>query len=232
VDQTIGKGKAFGFVILQLVLAMFYPIVACSQKKEAQVIKTIDGRTIAIADFEKYLSGQMDSLKIPGLSIAIINNGSIVYSRNMGVKNVASKEPAGPGTIYEACSLSKPIFAYFALLMAARGVLDIDTPLYRYYMDPEVDFSDPVFTALTARFVLNHASGWPNWRDNKAQLLKFNFKPGTRSGYSGEGYQHLKRVLNYRLSTDDDHLNGYFQQAVVEPLQIRSMNYTWVEGWQ
>jgi CubicO group peptidase (beta-lactamase class C family) len=136
VDQTIGKGKAFGFVILQLFLAtLFYPIVACSQKKEAKVIKTIDGKTIAIADFEKYLSGQMDSLKIPGLSIAIINNGSIVYSRNMGVKNVVSKEPAGPGTIFEACSLSKPIFAYFALLMAARGVLDIDTPLYRYYMD-------------------------------------------------------------------------------------------------
>jgi CubicO group peptidase (beta-lactamase class C family) len=171
-------------------------------------------------------------VKIPGLSIAVINNGLIVYSRNMGVKNVVTREPAGPGTIFEACSLSKPIFAYFALLMATRGVLDIDTPLYRYYLDPEVDFSDPVFTALTARIVLNHASGWPNWRANKAQLLKFNFVPGTRSGYSGEGYQHLKRVLNYRLSTDDDHLNGYFQEAVAEPLYIRSLNYTWFEGME
>ena len=229
-DQTITKGKAFGFILLQLFLATFYPLIACSQQPETKVMTTIDGKRIAIADFENYLTGQMDSLKIPGLSIAVINNGSIVYSRNMGVKNVVSKEPADPGTIYEACSLSKPIFAYFALLMAARGVLDIDTPLYRYYMDPEIDFSDPVFTALTARIVLNHASGWPNWRDNKTQLLKFNFKPGTKSGYSGEGYQHLKRVLNYRLSTDDDLLNGYFQQAVVEPLHIRSMNYTWLEG--
>jgi CubicO group peptidase (beta-lactamase class C family) len=230
VDQKIGKSKsAFGFIIVQLFLATFYPIKACSQKTEAKAIKTIDGKTIAIADFEKYLSGQMDSLKIPGLSIAIINSGSIVYSRNMGVKNVVSKEPAGPGTIFEACSLSKPIFAYFTLLMAARQALDIDTPLYRYYMDREVDFSDQVFTALTGRMVLNHASGWPNWRDNKAQLLKFNFMPGTRSGYSGEGYQHLKRVLNYRLSTDDYHLNGYFQEAVVEPLHIRSMNYTWLK---
>ena len=229
-DQTIGKGKAFSIIILQVFLATFYPIVACSQKPEAKVIRTIGGKTIAIADFEKYLSGQMDSLKIPGLSIAVINNGSIVYSRNMGVKNVVSKEPAGPGTIFEACSLSKPIFAYFSLLMAARGVLDIDTPLYRYYMDKEVDYSNPFFTALTARMVLNHASGWPNWRDNKTELLKFKFKPGTRSGYSGEGYQHLKRVLNYRLSTDDDHLNDYLQEAIVEPLHIRSMNYTWLEG--
>jgi len=233
VDQTISKGKAFGFIILQLVLATFYPMVVCSQQKQAKVanvITTIDGKTIAIADFEKYLTRQMDSLKIPGLSIAVINHGSIVYSRNMGVKNAVSKEHADPGTIYEACSLSKPVFAYFALLMAARGVLDIDTPLYQYDMDKEVDFSNPFFRGLTARIVLNHASGWPNWRDNKTPLLKFNFKPGTRSGYSGEGYQHLKRVLNSRLSTDDDHLNGYFQQAVVEPLHIRSMNYTWVEG--
>jgi len=233
VDQTIGKRSfAFGFIIVQLLVATFYPVLACAQQAEAKVIKTIDGRTIAIADLEKYLSAQMDSLKIPGLSIAIINNGSIVYSRNMGVKNVVSKEPAGPATIFEACSLSKPIFAYFALLMAARGVLDIDTPLYRYYMDPEVDFSGQEFTALTARIVLNHASGWPNWRDNKAQLLKFNFKPGSKSGYSGEGYQHLKRVLNYRLSTDDYHLNGYFQEAVVETLHIRSMNYTWLGGME
>jgi CubicO group peptidase (beta-lactamase class C family) len=233
VDQTIGKGQsALGFIILQLFLATFYPIITCSQNTGTKVIKTIEGRTLAIGDLENYLSGQMDSLKIPGLSIAIINGGSIVYSRNMGIKNAVSKEPAGPGTIFEACSLSKPIFAYFALLMAARQVLDIDTPLYRYYMDKEVDFSEQAFTALTARIVLNHASGWPNWRDNKAQLLTFNFRPGTRFGYSGEGYQHLKRILTYRLSTDNDHLNGYFQEAVVEPLHIRSMNYTWHEGME
>ncbi|MGQ7856642.1 hypothetical protein ACUN24_20585 [Pedobacter sp. WC2501] len=58
-DQTIGKVKAFGFVILQLFLAAFYPVMACSQKTEAKVIKTIDGNTTAIADVEKYLSGQM-----------------------------------------------------------------------------------------------------------------------------------------------------------------------------
>ena len=56
--------------------------------------------------------------------------------------------------------------------------------------------------------------------------------PGTKSGYSGEGYQHLKRVLVDRLGTDDDHLNAYFQQAVLEPLHIRSMNYTWIKGME
>lgn len=94
-------------MIVQLFLATFYPVMACSQKTEAKVIKTIDGNTIAIDDVEKYLSGQMDSLKIPGLSIAIINKDSIVYSRNMGVKNMPPKEPAGPGNMFEACSINR-----------------------------------------------------------------------------------------------------------------------------
>lgn len=114
--------------------------------------------------------------------------------------------------------------------MATRQVLNIDTPLYRYYMDSEVDFSHQSYKFLTARMILNHTSGWPNWRENPKELLKFSFIPGTRFGYSGEGYQHLKRVFNYRLSTDDYNLNNYFQEAVVEPLNIKSMNFTWFDG--
>lgn len=226
--KTIAK-NVITIILVQVVLSAFYPLMSRAQQWDVKAVKTITGRTIEIRDLKEYILKHMDSLNIPGLSIAVINNGIVAYSANLGVKNFTSKEPVDTNTIFEACSLSKPVFAYFTLVLANRGVLNIDTPLYRYCMDKEVDFSDQSYKNLTARIVLNHASGWLNWREHPGDLLKFKFKPGTRSGYSGEGYQHLKRVLGYLLDADDCQLNGYVQQAVVEQLHIRSMNFTWMD---
>lgn len=112
-DKEILNSKfAIGLTIVIFFLSLFHPTMVCSQITGEKVIRTIDGRAITNEELVHYLSSQMDSLKIPGLSIAIINNGSIVYSKNLGVKNVISKEPVSANTIFEACSLSKPIFSY------------------------------------------------------------------------------------------------------------------------
>lgn len=168
-------------------MILLCPLIASSQQAEKNTIRTINKRGLEIVRFEAYVQHEMDSLKVPGLSIAVINDGDIVYSAELGVKNLATREPVDRHTLFEAASLSKPVFAHFTLLLAGRGVLNIDTPIYRYYMDKEVDFSDERYKLLTARMVLNHASGWPNWRQSPQDRLIFGFKPGTRLGYSGEG---------------------------------------------
>tara|TARA_R110002020_G_scaffold135568_3_gene302763 strand:+ start:4147 stop:5229 length:1083 start_codon:yes stop_codon:yes gene_type:complete len=193
-------------------------------------IETVTGREITIGELESFIALQMDSLHIPGLSVAVINNKSVVYTKNLGVKNFRTKEPVDQNTIFESCSLSKPIFAYFVLELARLGVLDIDTPLYAYFMDKEVDHSNSRYKLLTARMVLNHCSGWPNWRARPNDLLEFKFKPGTRSGYSGEGYLYLKRILAYRLDVTDVKLNDYFQEKIARPLHIGSMGFTWQDS--
>lgn len=190
-------------------------------------IKTIRGREITVSELENFISFQMDSLGIPGLSIAIINNNSVVYAKNLGVKNQYTGERVNNNTVFEACSLSKPLFAYFVLRLARRGVLDIDKPLYTYFMDKEVDYSDSRYKLLTARMVLNHCSGWPNWRSDSNELLEFNFIPGTQSGYSGEGYHYLKRVIGYLLNVSDRKLNEYFQQEIADPLHTEVMSFFW-----
>jgi CubicO group peptidase (beta-lactamase class C family) len=193
----------------------------------AQAIATIDGEQISAEQLERFVNEQMAARKIPGLSLAIINNGNIAFAKNFGVKNAVTLEPVDERTIFEACSISKPVFAYFVLKQIEKGILDLDKPLCEYYLDPDLDASDERHRQLTARMVLCHASGFPNWRADGADKLAFQSIPGIKYGYSGEGYQLLSRVLAHILKKTDVELNDVFQEDIVKPLGIQSMNFTW-----
>lgn len=191
-------------------------------------IKMISGRDVSKSDLRTFLLNEMRNLNIPGLSIAIINDKRVIFYENLGVKNFQTNESVDTLTLFEASSLSKPLFAYFTLLLKDRGVLDLDTPIYKWYMDTEVDYSNCLYKSLTASKILNHSSGWVNWRELAGEKLKFIFLPGTESGYSGEGYQFLKRFLMYRLDASDNQLNEYFHQLIVEPIHCSPMGFVWM----
>jgi CubicO group peptidase (beta-lactamase class C family) len=74
-------------------------------------------------------------------------------------------------------------------------VIDLDKPLYQYLPYPDIEY-DERYKLITARHVLTHRTGFPNWRymnpDNKLDL---KFTPGTDYGYSGEGFEYLKMVV-------------------------------------
>lgn len=214
-----------------IVLLILFSATCFAQQKS---IKTIQGSKIMVAELDAYINKQMDSLNIPGLSLAIINNGKIAYYKNYGVKNIDTKEKVNEHTIFEACSVSKPVFAYFVLKQVEKGILELDRPLYTYYTDPKIDTANGYYKILTVRMVLNHCSGLPNWRkdEDENNPLYFIAKPGTKYGYSGEGYQYLARVLGKILDKTDIELNDYFQKEVVRPLKASSMNFTWNDTLQ
>jgi CubicO group peptidase (beta-lactamase class C family) len=215
-------------VIVALVL---FSMASFAQQKS---VNTIKGNKISTEQLDAFINKQMDSLNIPGLSLAIINNGKTAYYKNYGVKNIETKEKVAHNTIFELCSVSKPVFAYFILTQVQKGILDLDTPLYTYCTDPKIDTANGYYKLLTSRMVLNHCSGFPNWRkdEDDSNPLYFINKPGTKYGYSGEGYQYLARVLGKILHKTDPELNDYFQKEVVKPLKINSMNFTWNDTLQ
>lgn len=125
----------------------------------------------------------MALFKIPAISIAIINDGKIIFADNIGVKNLVTKEKVNQYSIFEACSLSKPVFAYFVMKQVQKGVIDLDKPLYQYYKEENIEWGEN-YKLLTARMILCHASGFPNWREHANEKLTFLFPPGTRYDYS------------------------------------------------
>ncbi|MGV3660240.1 MAG: serine hydrolase [Prosthecobacter sp.] len=68
---------------------------------------------------------------------------------------------------------------------------------------------------ITARMVMNHTSGFPNWRGKDG--LKVLYEPGIRFGYSGEGFQLLQLVLTKITGTNHESL---MQAALLRPLDM------------
>jgi CubicO group peptidase (beta-lactamase class C family) len=90
--------------------------------------------------------------------------------------------------------LSKPVFVYMVLRLADRGVIDLDKPLYTCGFSYDRIDKDPSSKLITARMVLDHTTGLPNWGGTP---LEFLFTPGEKFNYSGEGYVYLQRVVEH-----------------------------------
>ncbi|MEL6917146.1 MAG: serine hydrolase domain-containing protein [Bacteroidota bacterium] len=200
-------------VSILLVIGLF---ASCSQTEDH--IDSYIGFGIEKKVVDRHLENQMEQLNIPGMSIAFINNGKIVHHKTFGYANLNDSIKVTQQTIFEAASLSKPVFAYFVMKYVEEGKIDLDVPLYRYLPYPDIAHDDR-YKKITARMVLSHRTGFPNWRsDGPENKLFIQFEPGTDYSYSGEGYQYLAKVLKHIEQTDWEGLEKAFQSKVAIPL--------------
>ena len=203
-----------------LLLAAMMTGLFCSSCSDADSIDTYIGFQIGKKQLDQHLQNEVDRLNIAGMSIAFINEGQVVHYQNFGYANVEEKLPVTEQTIFEAASLSKPLFAYFVMKYVEAGKLDLDQPLYTYLPYPDIA-DDERYQQITARMVLSHRSGFPNWRsDYPENKLFIQFDPGTDYFYSGEGYQYLAMVLKAIDQTDWAGLESRFQAEVAQPLGL------------
>lgn len=166
----------------------------------------------------------MQALRVPAIGMAVVERGEVVWSRNVGVTNAQTRAPVTDDTLFEDASLSKPVFAYLVLQLADQGVIDLDAPLVRYRrMDYLADH--PWVELVTARDVLRHSTGLPNWRKDPAhEKLVPAVKPGTRIDYSGEAIFWLQLVVE---TLTGESLDGSMQRLLFGPAGMHDSSYTW-----
>ncbi len=198
----------------------------CQQNiNENQSIKNLLDKEIAVDSINSFLELAMKQHKVPGISLAIINDSKVVYHTVKGYADVEKKQIVTSQTIFEGASLSKPLFAYFVMQFVDAGKLDLDTPLYTYL--PYTDIAhDERYKKITARMVLSHTTGFPNWRtDFEDKKLFMSFDPGTSFQYSGEGYEYLAKVLAHLHDIDKVELEKVYQQKIAQPLGLKYTKY-------
>ena len=212
---------------------LFY--LFCLSSYSSAQITSVSGHRISIREMDNFLHRQMDSLGMPGLSIAVINQGKIVFHRSIGITNVNTKTAVTDSSIFEAASMSKPVFAYLVMRLVDQGVLDLDTPLYKYMPYTDIE-KDERYKQITARIVLTHQTGFPNWRyfdmaDSSLHIkygdLYMKFTPGDRFYYSGEGFLYLAKVIAHLKSRTLQTLEPLYEQEVARPLK---MDHAWFTG--
>lgn len=205
--------------------------VACGTKEDSapEKVEIIVNQPVAMSELEVAIPDLMARGMVPGLSIAVIRDGSVAWQKPFGVKNLDTGEPVTDDTVFEAASLSKPMFSYAVMRMVERGELELDKPLLDYVDDSYIEESylgrkidDERIRQITARMVMSHQSGFPNWRGRGE--LKINFEPGEKFSYSGEGFGLLQRVVEKLTGLS---VNDFMEREVFAPLGLTHSAYVW-----
>ena len=172
------------------------------------------------------LPRQMRALGVPGIGIAVVERGEPVWTRVFGVMDAGQATPVTDTTLFEVASLSKPVFAWLVLRLADRGELVLDRPLVDYLRPADLG-QGPWVDAISARDVLRHSTGLPDWRKDPAhEKLVPAVAPGTRIDYSGEAFFWLQRVVE---TITGESLDQSMQRLLFEPAGMGDSSYAWSE---
>lgn len=189
-------------------------------------------------ELQGFIPPLMRQARIPGLQIALIRNGRIAWHQSFGVRNAATSEPVTDGTIFEAASLTKPLFAFYVMKLVDQGVISLDRPLIGYlprgfvenYLGHPLDekgFRREWFEKITARSILSHSSGMP--QGEGAIPYPLFFEPGTSWKYSAEGYWFLQKTVEHLKG---GRLESLMQIGVLDPLDMTRSSLVWKDEFE
>ena len=179
-----------------------------------------------VATIERLTPLLMGELHVPGVSVALVRDRRIAWTKSWGVADVRTGTPVTGETLFEAASMTKPVFAYSVLKLVEQGKIDLDRPLSEYVAPASVPFQEERLR-ITPRMVLSHTSGLPNWRkggEERDGPLPVLFTPGSRFGYSGEAIFQLQRVVE---KVTGEPIEEHARRTLFTPLGMASTSYVW-----
>lgn len=106
------------------------------------------------------IEAQMQAQNIPGLAIAIVHRGEVIYAEGFGVRSTEDDAPVTPDTLFRIGSTTKPLTALAVLRMVEQGTLDLDAPISAYLPDLTIG------GAITLRQLLSHTAGLNDQADS------------------------------------------------------------------
>ena len=206
--------------------------IAARAPSEPETWKTLSGETRTSNQADIFLVDLMKMSKTTALSVAVVQDGRVVFDRIMGVVDRKTGKPVDSGTVLRAASLSKPVFSYLVMKIVDEGSLGLDQPIIEVIDPPFTSYSeymslknDTRCRALTAAVLLTHSAGFPNWRRPRwTGPLEIQFKPGEDFSYSGEGYYLLQFLLGKKTGRD---LAALAREKVFEPLGMAQSSFLW-----
>lgn len=213
---------------------MAVALVLCAARSAAaQTIPAVSAATVALLpatavdSLDALVPGWLTRFRVPSIAIARIQDGRVVSTRIYGEQSAGV--PATDRTLYNVASLTKPVFAETVLRLTAAGRLSLDALMAPVWADPDIA-DDPRHLLLTPRLSLSHRTGFPNWRRQTGGRLKFRNDPGTKYGYSGEGFEYLKQ---YALRVTGRSIDSSAQALIFEPAGLREISFStkpWFAG--
>lgn len=184
-------------------------------------------------DFNEWTSDSVAKIisahDIPLIQVAGKIDGKAFFFQVANAEFYPTKTELPDTAIFQAASLSKVVFAYIVMRLADRGEIDLDKPLHLY---TDIDrFADKANARkLTAKMVLTHRTGLPNWSASPSSTkwptstIDFIHAVDSCFGYSGEGFAFLQRAVEAIKGKGIDKIA---REEVFGPLGMSRSSYEW-----
>ncbi len=166
-----------------------------------------------------FVPDRMKTLDVPGVALAVVSDGKIVYAGTFGKADRDAKIPVTPSTLFDAGELGETVAAYGAITMVDDKLLFLDAPLSRDLTKPWLSHAADD-TKITLREVLTHRSGLG---DNVAHPSHTTgFATGTRFAHSGVGFLYLQYVME---SLSGHSFDDVMRARVFKPIGMEASGY-------
>lgn len=191
----------------------------------------------------KPLIERMQELQVPGVSIAVVDNGRVDWAEGFGECELGSGKPVTAETLFQAASISKPVFALAVMKLVSQGALDLDADVNRYLESWQLPSSGAWLPRVTLRQLLSHTAGttvhgFPGYRRGdevptltqildgrkpaNTRAVRVDTVPGVHIRYSGGGTTIAQLLVEDILGQP---LAQTMRELVFEPLGLVRSTY-------
>lgn len=208
------------------------------------LFSVIFNTTTQADDLDDFIRLQLQKRHVPGLSLAVIQNGKIVKAQAYGFLDKSGTNPVSTSTLFQAGSISKSVAAVGALRLVDEGKLSLDSDVnvtLRSWKVPDNEFTTD--KKVTLRGLLSHTAGltvhgFPGYEvgspvPSVVQILdgekpantspvRVDFVPGTRWRYSGGGYTVMQQLI---LDVVGGPFPKFMQETVLRPLRMAESTF-------
>lgn len=187
--------------------------------------------------YDSYINSFVHSTRIAGLSVAVIENGSVSFIKSYGVKSLKTNDPVTNESVFHTASVSKCFAATAIHQLVEKGRINLDDRLVKYL--PYFKMNDPRYGTITLKQILNHTSGIPDplsnfWSNSDTDNgvaerfvrslsgLSLVDEPGNNWHYSNIAYDILADIV---FKVTGETFEDYLKENIFNPLDMKNSDF-------
>lgn len=239
---------------LIITLLSLFPAAYCQTAIESKINRIENGLTQEIFSFDTStikkmnIVGRMRYYKVQGVSIAVIENGEIQWTKAYGIADAGTGETVSTETVFQIASIGKVISALAALTLVKDGRISLDEDVNNKLTSWKVaETNFTIKEKVTLRRLLCHSAGFTDDYGfagysvtdsiptliniikatppaNNTKALTVNYVPGTLFRYSGGGYLIIQQLIE---DITGESFANYVEKEVFKKLDLRSSTYNY-----
>ena len=179
--------------------------------------------------FDAYAAQAARDWNVPGMAVAVVQDGRIVFEKGYGVRRMGSPEPVDAHTLFAVGSTTKAFTVATLLMLADSGKVDLDAPVRRYL--PQLELKDPFVTRdLTVRDLLTHRSGveandfvWLLGYPRADLIRRMRYLPQVAGPRARYAYNNLSYMLagEVAAAAAGEPWDALVRRRILEPVGLR-----------